>query len=104
MDQNANPGSLCGTKKRRVGTSEFIGKFQCKTDFIKYFGEQRKLLLLSLIISIVQLYLPPATMMNKDFLRDVLSDQKQLMEIHYVRFVNVPLYDELSVMNLWPQL
>lgn len=53
MDQNANPGPLCGTKKRRVGTSEFIGKFQCKTDFIKYFGEQRKLLLLSLIISIV---------------------------------------------------
>ena len=40
--------------------------------------------------------------MNKDFLRDVLSDQKHLMEIQNVRFVNVPLYDELSVKNLWP--
>ena len=31
-----------GTKKRRVMTSELIGKFRSKTDFIKYLTENRK--------------------------------------------------------------
>ncbi len=26
------------------------------------------------------------------------------MELKNVRFINVPLYDELSVKNLWPQI
>jgi hypothetical protein len=33
---------LIGTKKRRVMTSELIGKFRSKTDFIKYLTENRK--------------------------------------------------------------
>jgi len=31
-----------GTKKRRVMTQELIGKFRSKSDFIKYFSENRK--------------------------------------------------------------
>ena len=31
-----------GTKKRRVMTSELIGKFRSKSDFIKYLSENRK--------------------------------------------------------------
>ena len=34
--------NLNGTKKRRVMTSELIGKFRSKTDFIKYLTENRK--------------------------------------------------------------
>jgi hypothetical protein len=31
-----------GTKKRRVATSELIGKFRSKSDFVKYLSENRK--------------------------------------------------------------
>ena len=31
-----------GTKKRRVMTSELIGKFRSKNDFMKYLSENRK--------------------------------------------------------------
>jgi hypothetical protein len=34
---------LRGTKKRRVMTSELIGKFRSKSDFMKYLTENRKL-------------------------------------------------------------
>ena len=33
---------LLGTRKRHLPTSEFMGKFDCKADFVKYFKEHRK--------------------------------------------------------------
>ena len=42
--------------------------------------------------------------MNKDFLKQVLSGQKKLMGLNEVKRVNVPMYDELSVVNLWPDM
>jgi len=33
---------LNGTKKRRVMTSDLIGKFRSKNDFVKYLSENRK--------------------------------------------------------------
>ena len=47
--------------------------------------------------------LPPEIMVNKDFLKEVLSEQKALMPLAEVKFINVPLYDELSLKNLSPQ-
>ena len=41
-------------------------------------------------------------MCNKDFFKEVLSGSKDLMELRNVRYINVPLYDELSVVTLWP--
>ena len=52
---------LKGTKKRRVMTSELVGKFRSKADFIKYFREN------------LQLYVPPEVYINKDFLKQVLQ-------------------------------
>ena len=40
--------------------------------------------------------------MNKDFLKEVLAGQKQLMKKSEVRYVTVPHYDELSVKGLYP--
>ena len=40
--------------------------------------------------------------MNKDFLKDVLSDTKKLLELNNVKRINVPKYDELSVLSFWP--
>ena len=50
----------------------------------------------------VQLYLPPEYMMNKDFLKEVLTENKSLLRLDEVSRINVPLYDELSVINILP--
>ena len=81
-----------GTKKRRVVASDLIGKFRSKKDFIKYFTEN------------LQLYVPPEKMINKDFLKQVFSEEKKLLEISKVKFINVPHYDELSIKKFWPRL
>jgi hypothetical protein len=43
-------------------------------------------------------------MVTKDFLKDVLSDEKKLLKMEKVRFINPPLYDELSVKSLYPKI
>ena len=50
----------------------------------------------------MQYYLPDASAINKDFLRDVLTGKKNLMKKAEVREVAVPKYDELSVVKLYP--
>ena len=91
-DRNLGQGALHGTKKRRVMTSELVGRFRSKADFVKYFGES------------LQLYLPPDKMCNKDFFKLVLTDKKALLPLKEVKFVTVPRYDELSVKKFWPML
>ena len=105
MDFSANNPVNPGSKKRPHMTSELAGKFSAKSDFIKFFKEQRKYSFLMLTcLAIVQLYLPPEHMLNKDFLKEVFEGKKRLLEINEVKYVIVPLYDELSVGNLWPDL
>ena len=41
-------------------------------------------------------------MCNKDFLRMIISGEKELLPLSKVKMVNVPEFDELSVTNLWP--
>ena len=50
------------------------------------------------------MYLPSKTSVNKDFLKKVLSEEKQLLPLEDVKYVNVPRYDELSVKRFWPIL
>ena len=52
----------------------------------------------------MQLYLPPEYMMNKDFLKEVFAEDKELLELKAVSFINVPLFDELSVIKIWPMM
>jgi len=42
--------------------------------------------------------------MNKDFLKEVLTGSKKLLKLNEVNRVNVPKYDELSVLSFWPQM
>jgi hypothetical protein len=41
-------------------------------------------------------------MINKDFFKEVLAEEKDLLELKEVSWINVPLFDELSVINIWP--
>ena len=43
-------------------------------------------------------------MCNKDFLRQIISGEKELIERKHIQTVDVPNFDELSVSNLWPRL
>ena len=43
-------------------------------------------------------------MVNKDFLRQIVAGEKELIPLHAVKMVEVPNYDELSVSNLWPHM
>ena len=43
-------------------------------------------------------------MVNKDFLRQILKEDKELIEMPALLPVSVPLYDELSITNLWPHI
>ena len=58
-----------GTKKRRVMTQQLMGKFRSKSDFMKYFSE------------LLQLYVPPEKMVNKDFIKMVLTEQKAMLPL-----------------------
>ena len=42
--------------------------------------------------------------MTKDFLKLLFNEEKDLMFFRDIKWVNVPQYDELSVLKLWPQV
>jgi len=50
----------------------------------------------------LQLYLPPDYLINRDFLKLVLTGRKKLIPLKDVKYVNVPKYEELSVEKMWP--
>ena len=42
--------------------------------------------------------------MNKDFLKSILTEERELLEMNDVKWINVGKYDELSVKEIWPQM
>ena len=49
----------------------------------------------------MQIYLPPANNIGKDFLRAVFKDEKQVLKNESVRKITIPKYAELSVANFF---
>lgn len=43
-------------------------------------------------------------MLNKDFLKEIFTNHKQLLRLDQVKRICVPLYDELAVIKIWPML
>ena len=52
----------------------------------------------------MQLYVPPDTMINKDFLKQVFANEKSLLKMSELRAVHVPKFDELSVKYIYPRI
>ena len=50
------------------------------------------------------MYLPPDPMLNKDFLRKILIEEKKLLSLSEVKWIEVPKFDEISVKALWPTM
>ena len=55
------------------------------------------------VFDLVQFMLPDESVINKDFLKAVLSGEKNLLKKNEVAIIAVPHYDELSVKRLWPE-
>ena len=55
------------------------------------------------LLIIVQYLVPPASSVNRDFLKAVLADEKRLLKVNEARYINMPKYDELSVKNIFPR-
>ena len=70
---------------------ELLGKLRSKEDFYQYLDKH------------LQYFLPPASQINKDFLKQVFSGEKMLLKKKAITTIEVPHYDELSVRKLWPQ-
>ena len=105
VEQASNIINTGVNKKRMHMPHELYGKFSAKSDFMNYFSCQVRPIFMTINISVhfqLQLYLPPESTINKDFLSLVLQDKKKLLKKGDVKLVEVPLYDELSVINLWP--
>ena len=47
--------------------------------------------------------MPPLSTINRDFMRQVLKGEKALLPMAECKFVTVPMYDELSVKNIFPK-
>ena len=43
-------------------------------------------------------------MINKDFLKQILNNDKKLLPLKDVKWINPPKYDEISVSNLFPKV
>ena len=48
--------------------------------------------------------MPGETSVNKDFLKDIFTEQKKLLKKKEVDYIAVPQWDELGVMKLWHDL
>ena len=71
-------------------TQDLLARFRSKEDFVDYMKNQ------------LQLSVPPTKMLNRDFMKQLLAEDKKLLELRQVVHVNVPHYDELSVKKFWP--
>ena len=46
--------------------------------------------------------MPPEKQINKDFMRQVLINEKRLLKKKEVNYIHVPAFEELSANRLWP--
>ena len=82
--------------------AEIANRFSSKSDFLRYFKEHRKWPPSTLTLAAVQFYVPPDLMVNKDYIRQILTEEKEFLPLKSVKHVNMPMYDELAVKNMWP--
>lgn len=48
--------------------------------------------------------MPPEEYVTKDFLKQVFAEEKDLLAVTEVKWVNMPKFDELTVKNIMPEV
>jgi hypothetical protein len=87
-------------KKGGLDARDLIGRFRSKTDIYEYLGQHRKHISLIHISIAGNYYLPPKKKVTKDFLKEIFAGRKHLVPCSQIHPINVPHYDELSVVTL----
>jgi hypothetical protein len=79
---------------------DLIARFRSKSDLYDYLSQHRKPPFSSFVSSAGQFYMPPSKKVTKDFLKEVFAGRKHLIPRSQLRPIEVPKYDELSVVSL----
>jgi hypothetical protein len=89
------------TKIEQVKAETLLARFRSKEDLHKYFSQHGKpyqSLDLSIIVGI---FLPSLQGTTLAFMKDILKDEKRALRTNEVVHLEVPLYPEISVKNLY---
>ena len=86
----------------KVSEHQLNAKFRSKRDLYKYLTEMCKTLFVYLLQHCSHSEVLPSTdrLRDKDFLKQILVNQKRLLHLDQVRFIQVPRYEELTVKGL----
>ena len=87
-------------EKGGIDARDLIARFRSKQDIYEYLSQNSKTLWWVSRYDIGQYYLPPIKKITKDFLKDVFAGRKNLIPRAQLPPIEVPRYDELSVIHL----
>ena len=87
-------------EKGGIDARDLIARFRSKQDIYEYLSQHSKHTIISITYSLGQYYLPPIKKITKDFLKDVFAGRKHLVPRAQLHPIEVPRYDELSVVHL----
>ena len=86
--------------KGGLDARDLIGRFRSKQDIYEYLSHHRKFFPPDNLGHLGQFYMPPLKKITIDFLKEVFAGRKHLIPRDQVRPIDVPRYDELSVVHL----
>ncbi len=90
-------------KIEAVRAESLLGRFRSKEDLYRYFSQHGKLNQLLYRDDIVGIFLPSMQGTTLAFMKDILKDEKRTLRTNEVVHLEVPLYPEISVKNLYEE-
>ena len=86
---------------KRVQAEELLSRFRSKEDLFRYMVHQGKSLLTFSRMPLVGLYLPSMDGTKLAYMRAILKEEKKALKSADVVVMEIPLYAEISVKNLY---
>lgn len=80
---------------------EMTHRFGVKSDFARYSENKVSASPKLKNICLGQRYVPPNSMLNKNFLRHILTDKQRLLKLSKVKQIEVEKHEELSFVDLF---
>ncbi len=89
------------SKIEHVKAETLLARFRSKEDLYRYFTQHGKPSLILNPCVIVGIFLPSMQGTTLAFMKDILKDEKRALRTNEVVHLEVPLYPEISVKNLY---
>ena len=88
-------------KVEHVMAQTLLATFRSKSDLYRYMTQHGKLTQLYDPSPIAGIFLPSSNGTTIAFMKDILKDEKRALRVNEVVHLDVPLYPEISVKNLY---